>query len=58
VTGKRVDASGEHVVDVRTVARNQRDETVMPGSAVIALPTRDGSIEEPAARRAQKAHSG
>src|ERR1700682_1432609 len=56
VTGKRVDADGEHVIDVRTVARNQRDETVMPGSAVIALPTRDG-VDSPAARRAQQMHS-
>ncbi len=56
VTGKRVDADGEKVVDVRTVARNQRDETVMPGSAVIALPTRDGA-DSPAARRAQESHS-
>ena len=56
VTGKRVDADGEHVIDVRTVARNQRDETVMPGSAVIALPTREG-VDSPAARRAQQMHS-
>lgn len=40
VTGKRVDSDGEHVVDVRTAAINQRGETVMPGSAVIALPVR------------------
>jgi len=56
VIGKRVDADGEHVVDVSTVARNQRGETVMPGSAVIALPTRDGA-DSPAARRAHRAHS-
>jgi predicted aconitase with swiveling domain len=56
VIDKRVDADGEHVVDVSTVARNQRGETVMPGSAVIALPTRDGA-DSPAARRAHRAHS-
>jgi acyl dehydratase len=42
VVAKRIDDDGEHVVDVRTAAVNQRGETVMPGSAVIALPTRDG----------------
>jgi acyl dehydratase len=52
VTGKRVDDTGEHVVDVLTSAINQRGENVMPGSAVIALPSRD---EEgtPAGRRAR-----
>jgi acyl dehydratase len=53
VVGKRVDADGEHVVDVRTVARNQRGETVMPGSAVVALPTLDDP-ESPASRRARR----
>lgn len=43
VTGKSVDATGEHVVEVRTSARNQRGEDVMPGTAVIALPTRQGT---------------
>jgi hypothetical protein len=56
VTGKRVDADSEHVVDVRTVALNQRGENVMPGSAVIALPTRDG-VSSPAGRRAHRVHS-
>ena len=52
VTGKRIDADGEHVVDIATKAVNQRGETAMPGSAVIALPSRaeDGS---PAGRRAR-----
>jgi acyl dehydratase len=53
VVGKRVDDEGEHVVDVRTAARNQRGETVMPGSAVVALPSKDGS-QSPAARRARR----
>lgn len=51
VTGKRVDDDGEHVVDVETTAVNQRGETTMPGSAVIALPTKDGVV--PAAKRAR-----
>ena len=53
VIEKSVDSEGEHVVQIRTAARNQRGETVMPGSAVVALPTRDGS-ESPAARRARR----
>jgi acyl dehydratase len=52
VVDKRVDGDGEHVVDIRTEARNQRGETVMPGSAVVALPSKDGS-PSPAARRAR-----
>jgi len=52
VVGKRVDSDGEHVVDVRTEAVNQREEVVMPGSAVIALPSR-GRLDSPAARRAR-----
>jgi len=50
VTGKRVDADGEHVVEITTKAVNQRGEIVMPGSAVIALPSRD-LAGSPAARR-------
>ena len=56
ITDKTVDADGEHVVHVRTAARNQRGETVMPGSAIVALPMRDGS-PSPAARRARKANA-
>ena len=53
VVEKRVDGDGEHVVHILTAARNQRGETVMPGSAVVALPARNGS-ESPAARRARR----
>lgn len=53
VTGKRIDADGEHVVDVTTEALNQRGEAVMPGTAVIALPSRAGA-DSPAARRARE----
>jgi acyl dehydratase len=52
VTGKRVDADGEHVVDISTAAVNQRGETVMPGSAVIALSSREED-SSPARRRAR-----
>jgi hypothetical protein len=56
VTGKRVDDEGEHVVEIRTAAVNQRGETVMPGSAVIALPVRGIELgaESPAGRRARR----
>jgi len=50
VTAKRVDGE-EYLVEVRTFARNQRGEDVMPGTAVVALPTRSGP--SPAARRAR-----
>ncbi|MHA6758265.1 FAS1-like dehydratase domain-containing protein [Streptacidiphilus sp. PAMC 29251] len=53
VTGKRVDADGEHVVDIRTEAVNQRGEVVMPGTAVIALPSL-GTDGSPAGRRARE----
>lgn len=51
VTGKSVDSDGEHVVEVRTWARNQRGQDVMPGTAVVALPARGG--EGPVTRRAR-----
>jgi acyl dehydratase len=53
VTGTRVDDDGEHVVDLRTWAVNQRGETVMPGTAVIALPSR-GQTGSPAGERARR----
>jgi acyl dehydratase len=49
VTAKRVDEDGDHVVEIQTRATNQRDQDVMPGSAVIALPTRAG--DRPVTRR-------
>lgn len=52
VTGRRIDDDGEHVVDIETAAVNQRGEVVMPGSAVVALPTRAES-GSPAGRRAR-----
>jgi hypothetical protein len=40
VEAKEVDADGDHVVKVTTWAWNQREQNVMPGSAVIKLPVR------------------
>ncbi|MCQ4124833.1 MaoC family dehydratase N-terminal domain-containing protein [Rhodococcus erythropolis] len=40
VTEKLVDGDGDHVVKVETWATNQREQSVMPGSAVIRLPYR------------------
>lgn len=53
VTGKSVTDDGEHVVELTTYARNQRGGDVMPGTAIIALPTRDAA--SPVARRARTA---
>ena len=52
MTATRVDDDGDHVADIRTEAVNQRDEVVMPGHAVIALPSRDAGAS-PAARKAR-----
>lgn len=52
VVDKRVE-DGEHVVEVTTACLNQRGTDVMPGRAVVALPTRDGSVS-PVARRARR----
>lgn len=40
VTGKYVDDDDETVVAIRTHARNQRGDDVMPGELVVALPSR------------------
>jgi acyl dehydratase len=53
VTDKFVDDDGEHCVRVETRALNQRGENVMPGSAVIALPSRQ-SATSPAERRTKR----
>ena len=37
---KDVDADGDHIVQLTTRAFNQRDQNVMPGTAVIVLPRR------------------
>ncbi|WP_040840986.1 FAS1-like dehydratase domain-containing protein [Nocardia brevicatena] len=51
VTGRSVTEDGEHVVELTTYARNQRGVDVMPGTATIALPTREG--RSPVASRAR-----
>jgi hypothetical protein len=53
VTAKRVDEDGEHVVDIETRAVNQRGENVMPGRAVVALPSRS-AVDSPAGSRARR----
>ena len=40
VDAKEVDAAGNHLVRLSTWARNQREQNVMPGTAVIKLPKR------------------
>jgi acyl dehydratase len=40
IDSKEITPEGEHVVRLTTWARNQRDQNVMPGTAVIALPAR------------------
>jgi acyl dehydratase len=40
VVAKEIDADGDHVVRLTTWATNQREQNVMPGTAVIALPRR------------------
>jgi acyl dehydratase len=52
VTGTRIDNDGDHVADISTEAVNQRGEVVMPGRAVVALPSREHDLS-PAARRAR-----
>lgn len=41
IEAKEVDADGDHIVRLTTWAYNQREQNAMPGTAVIALPTRD-----------------
>ena len=43
VEAKEIDADGDHVVRLTTWATNQRDQNVMPGTAVIVLPHRAGN---------------
>jgi acyl dehydratase len=44
IESKEVDESGQHVVRLVTWARNQRGQDVMPGTAVIALPSRSEAL--------------
>jgi len=40
VVAKEIDGDGDHVVRLATWATNQRDQNVMPGTAVVVLPQR------------------
>jgi acyl dehydratase len=40
IEAKEVDADGDHVVRIATWANNQRGQSVMPGTAVVKLPTK------------------
>jgi acyl dehydratase len=54
VTNKFVDDDGEHCVEIETNAMNQRNEDAMPGSAVVALPSKSEPEEKwPVSRRIQ-----
>ena len=43
IDDKEIDADGNRIVRLTTWANNQRGQNVMPGTAVIALPYRDGA---------------
>jgi acyl dehydratase len=43
VVEKYIDDDGDHVIKVETWAMNQRNQNVMPGSAIIKLPVRTGA---------------
>jgi hypothetical protein len=47
VEAKEIDAEGDHVVKLTTWATNQRGQNVMPGSAVVRLPTRYSESSAP-----------
>jgi acyl dehydratase len=47
IVAKEVDDAGDHVVRIETWAWNQREQNVMPGSAVVALPTRPDGTSGP-----------
>jgi len=46
VVAKAVDEDGDHVVHIETWAQNQRGQECMPGSAIVALPTRSSEVAE------------
>ncbi len=41
VEAKEIDADGDHIVRITTWAYNQREQNAMPGTAVVALPSRE-----------------
>jgi acyl dehydratase len=44
ITNKYLDENGEHCVDIETSAINQRGEEVMPGDAIVVLPSKEKDI--------------
>jgi acyl dehydratase len=46
VVEKEINEDGAHVVKIETWAQNQRGQECMPGSAVVALPTRQDAASE------------
>jgi len=46
VTSKYLNETGEHCVDIETHALNQRGEDVMPGTATVALPSKNEPREK------------
>ena len=40
IEAKEIDADGDHIVRITTWANNQRGQNVMPGTAVVRLPTK------------------
>jgi len=54
VIDKRIDPDGDHVVDLSLRSENHRGEVTMPGSAVVALPTRE-SGDRPVVRHSMMA---
>lgn len=44
VTRKYIDENGEHCIDTKTTATNQRGEEVMPGISTVILPSKEKGI--------------
>mgnify|MGYP001582201385 CR=1 FL=1 len=44
VTEKFVDADGDYCVKIETKSTNQRDQEVMPGYAIVALPSKEKKV--------------
>ncbi|MFO8010168.1 MAG: MaoC family dehydratase N-terminal domain-containing protein [Dehalococcoidia bacterium] len=53
VIRKYIDSKGEHCLDVKTTATNQRGEEVMPGLATVILPSKKNRVK-PVERRMRR----
>lgn len=51
VTGKYVDSAGNACLEIKTETINQRGKNIMPGRAVVQLPTRERPESTPCSRR-------